>query len=88
MRLPRQTIWVVFLLLLSVFIITPSYLQSTDPVYAMSDEFEAAASWLSSNPGAATLPNDVKLEVSPLESRFRFRSKIVPELSGVDLRSI
>lgn len=29
----------------------------------MADEFDAAASWLSSNPSAASLPNDTKLEV-------------------------
>jgi hypothetical protein len=30
----------------------------------MADDFDAAASWLSSNPAAASLPNDTKLEVS------------------------
>lgn len=29
----------------------------------MADDFDAAATWLSSNPSAATLPNDTKLEV-------------------------
>jgi hypothetical protein len=29
----------------------------------MADDFDAAASWLSSNPSAASLPNDTKLEV-------------------------
>jgi len=30
---------------------------------AMADDFDAAASWLSSNPSAASLRNDTKLEV-------------------------
>lgn len=44
-------------------------LNSSFTLPSMADDFDAAASWLSSNPSAATLPNETKLEVRALTHR-------------------
>jgi hypothetical protein len=46
-----------------------SFLSLFRSFFAMADDFDAAASWLSSNPSAASLPNDTKLEVCPCLAR-------------------